>query len=122
MKLTLTLDEVSACAMALLSKAQEAEEEALGCEKLRCASAVEFWQKRAELYRKVYQVERLSTTAGGRKSKGNNEHSIYAGYTGNAPRVQPSGAGKNEAAPAGRHPHGPHGLRAGRLGQAGISG
>lgn len=35
MKLTLTLDEVSACAMALLSKAQEAEEEALGCEKLR---------------------------------------------------------------------------------------
>ena len=56
MKLELTLDEVSACAMALLSKAQEAEEEALGCEKLRCASAVEFWQKRAELYRKVYQV------------------------------------------------------------------
>ena len=56
MKLTLTLDEVSACAMALLSKAQEAEEEALGCEKLRCASAAEFWQKRAELYRKVYQV------------------------------------------------------------------
>ena len=35
MKLELTLDEVSACAMALLSKAQEAEEEALGCEKLR---------------------------------------------------------------------------------------
>nr|DAQ36667.1 MAG TPA: hypothetical protein [Caudoviricetes sp.] len=34
MKLTLTLDEVSTCAMALLSKAQEAEEEALGCEKL----------------------------------------------------------------------------------------
>ena len=56
MKLILTLDEVSACAMALLSKAQEAEEEALGCEKLRCASAVEFWKKRAELYRKVYQV------------------------------------------------------------------
>lgn len=52
MKLELTLDEVSACTMALLSKAQEAEEEALGCEKLRCASAVEFWQKRAELYRK----------------------------------------------------------------------
>lgn len=51
MKLELTLDEVSACAMALLSKAQEAEEEALGCEKLRCASAVEFWQKRANLYR-----------------------------------------------------------------------
>lgn len=48
MKLTLTLDEVSACAMALLSKAQEAEEEALGCEKLRCASAAEFWEKRAK--------------------------------------------------------------------------
>lgn len=56
MKLTLTLDEVSACAMALLSKAQEAEEEALGCEKLRCASAVEFWQKRANLYRKTFEA------------------------------------------------------------------
>lgn len=56
MKLELTLDEVSACAMALLSKAQEAEEEALGCEKLRCASATEFWQKRAEIYKKVYKV------------------------------------------------------------------
>ena len=56
MKVLLTYDEVSACAMALLSKAQEAEEEALGCEKLRCASAVEFWQKRAELYRKAYEA------------------------------------------------------------------
>lgn len=45
MKLTLTIDEVSACAMALLSKVQEAEEEALECEKLRCASAAEFWKK-----------------------------------------------------------------------------
>ena len=59
MKLTLTLDEVSACAMALLSN--------------------------------------------------------YAGCPGNLPRVQPSGAGKNEAAPAGGHPYGHHGLRAGRL-------
>lgn len=56
MKLTLTLDEVSACTMALLSKAQEAEEEALGCEKLRCASAAEFWKKRAELYRKTFEA------------------------------------------------------------------
>lgn len=56
MKLTLTLDEVSACTMALLSKAQEAEEEALGCEKLRCASAVEFWKKRANLYRKTFEA------------------------------------------------------------------
>lgn len=56
MKLELTLDEVSACTMALLSKAQEAEEEALGCEKLRCASAVEFWQKRANLYRKTFEA------------------------------------------------------------------
>ena len=55
MKLTLTLDEVSACAMALLSKAQ-AEEEALGCEKLRCASAAEFWKKRANLYRKTFEA------------------------------------------------------------------
>ena len=56
MKLTLTLDEVSAVTQALLSKAQEAEEEALGCEKLRCASAAEFWQKRAELYRKTFEA------------------------------------------------------------------
>ncbi|WP_293724171.1 hypothetical protein [Phascolarctobacterium succinatutens] len=56
MKLELTCDEVSTCTMALLSKAQEAEEEALGCEKLRCASAAEFWQKRAELYRKTFEA------------------------------------------------------------------
>lgn len=56
MKLTLTLDEVSAVAMALLSKVQEAEEEALECEKLSCASATEFWQKRAELYRKTFEA------------------------------------------------------------------
>lgn len=56
MKLELSYDEVSACTMALLSKAQEAEEEALGCEKLRCASAVEFWQKRANLYRKTLEA------------------------------------------------------------------
>ena len=56
MKLELTLDEVSAVAQALLSKAQEAEEEALGCEKLRCASAAEFWQKRANLYRKTFEA------------------------------------------------------------------
>ena len=56
MKLTLTLDEVSAVTQALLSKAQEAEEEALGCEKLRCAAAAEFWKKRAELYRKTFEA------------------------------------------------------------------
>lgn len=56
MKLELTLDEVSAVTEALLSKVQEAEEEALGCEKLRCASAVEFWQKRANLYRKTFEA------------------------------------------------------------------
>lgn len=56
MKLELTLDEVSACTMALLSKAQEAEEEALRCEKLRRASAAEFWQKRGELYRKTFEA------------------------------------------------------------------
>ena len=66
MKLELTLDEVSAsCAMALLSKAQEAEEEALGCEKLRCASAAEFWQKRAELYRKTFEAVKAQRGAGG---------------------------------------------------------
>lgn len=55
MKLTLTLDEVSACAMALLSKAQEAEEEALGCEKLRCASAAEFWEKKSQPLQKDFR-------------------------------------------------------------------
>lgn len=57
MKLELTLDEVSACAMALLSKAQEAEEEALGCEKLGDMDKdVKFWQERAENYKKVYEA------------------------------------------------------------------
>lgn len=57
MKLELTLDEVSACAMALLSKAQEAEEEALGCEKLGdMDNDVKFWQERAENYKKVYEA------------------------------------------------------------------
>nr|DAW27839.1 MAG TPA: hypothetical protein [Caudoviricetes sp.] len=55
-----------------------------------------------------------------RQSRGG--HKLYAGYSGNASSIQPSGAGKNEAALAGRHPHGPHGLRTGRLEQAGVSG
>lgn len=57
MKLTLTLDEVSACAMALLSKAQEAEEEARECAKLGdMDNDVKFWQERAENYKKVYEA------------------------------------------------------------------
>ena len=56
MKLELTLDEVSAVTQALLSKAQEAEEEALGCEKLRNAAATEFWKKRANLYKKTFEA------------------------------------------------------------------
>ena len=56
MKLTLTLDEVSACAMALLSKAQEAEEEAQRSFSHPSASAAEFWKKRANLYRKTFEA------------------------------------------------------------------
>lgn len=70
MKLTLTLDEVSACVMALLSKVQEAEEEALECEKLRCASAAEFWQKRAELYIKTFEAINVQRASWWEKEQG----------------------------------------------------
>lgn len=71
MKLTLTIDEVSAsCAMALLSKVQEAEEEALECEKLSCASATEFWQKRAELYRKTFEAVNVQRASWWEKEQG----------------------------------------------------
>ena len=70
MKLELTLDEVSTCAMALLSKAQEAEEEALECEKLSCASATEFWQKRAELYRKTFEAVNVQRASWWEKEQG----------------------------------------------------
>lgn len=56
MKLELTLDEVLACAMALLSEAQKAEDKALGCEQAGFDDGVEFWQKRAELYRKTFEA------------------------------------------------------------------
>ena len=56
MKLELSYDEVSTICHALLLKAEEAATGAQECEKLRCASAVEFWQKRAELYRKTFEA------------------------------------------------------------------
>ena len=56
MKLELTLDEVSAVTQALLSQVEEAEEEAQGCEQAGFDNGVEFWQKRAELYRKTFEA------------------------------------------------------------------
>ena len=60
MKLELTYDEVSTIVAALLTKVTTAESNALKCA-LKCAKYgmdkdVEFWQERAEIYKKVYKV------------------------------------------------------------------
>lgn len=57
MKLELSYDEVSAIVAALLAKATTAERNALKCAKLDGMDKdVEFWQERAENYRKVYEA------------------------------------------------------------------
>lgn len=57
MKLELSYDEVSTIVVALLAKATTAESNALKCAKLDGMDKdVEFWQERAENYRKVYEA------------------------------------------------------------------
>lgn len=57
MKLELSYDEVSTIVAALLAKAMTAESNALKCAKLDGMDKdVEFWQERAEKYRKVYEA------------------------------------------------------------------
>lgn len=57
MKLELTYDEVSTIVAALLAKATTAESNALKCAKLDGMDKdVEFWQERAEIYKKVCKV------------------------------------------------------------------
>ena len=57
MKLELSYDEVSAIVAALLAKAMTAESNALKCAKVDGMDKdVEFWQERAENYRKVYEA------------------------------------------------------------------
>lgn len=56
MKLELTYDEVSTIVAALLAKATTAERNALKCAKYGMDEDVEFWQERAENYRKVYEA------------------------------------------------------------------
>lgn len=56
MKLELSYDEVSAIVAALLAKATTAERNALKCAKYGMDKDVEFWQERAETYKKVYKV------------------------------------------------------------------
>lgn len=56
MKLELTYDEVSTIVAALLAKATTAERNALKCAKYGMDKDVEFWQERAETYKKVYKV------------------------------------------------------------------
>ena len=56
MKLELTLDEVSDIVAALLTKVTAAESNALKCAKYGMDKDVEFWQERAETYKKVYKV------------------------------------------------------------------
>ena len=57
MKLELNYDEISTIVAALLAKAATAESNALKCAKLDGMDKdVEFWQERAEIYKKVYKV------------------------------------------------------------------
>ena len=56
MKLTLSYDEVSTIVAALLTKVTTAESNALKCAKYGMDKDVEFWQERAETYKKVYKV------------------------------------------------------------------
>lgn len=56
MKLELSYDEVSTIVAALLAKATTAERNALKCAKYGMDEDVEFWQERAENYKKVYKV------------------------------------------------------------------
>lgn len=52
MKLELSYNEVSTIVAALLAKAMTAESNALKCAKYGMDKDVEFWQERAEVYRK----------------------------------------------------------------------
>ena len=57
MKLELSYDEVSTIVVALLAKATTAERNALKCAKLDGMDKdVEFWQEKAEAYKKVCKV------------------------------------------------------------------
>lgn len=56
MKLKLSYDEISTIAAALLTKVMTAESNALKCAKYGMDKDVEFWQERAETYKKVYKV------------------------------------------------------------------
>jgi len=57
MKLELSYDEVSTIVAALLTKVTTAESNALECAKLDgMEKDIEFWQERAETYKKVYKV------------------------------------------------------------------
>ena len=56
MKLELTYDEVSTIVAALLTNATTAERNALKCAKYGMDKDVEFWQERAETYKKVYEA------------------------------------------------------------------
>lgn len=56
MKLELSYDDVSTIVAALLAKAMTAENNALKCAKYGMDKDVEFWQERAETYKKVYEA------------------------------------------------------------------
>lgn len=56
MKLELTYDEVSTIVAALLTKVTTAESNALKCAKYGMDKDVEFWQERAEIYRKSWNT------------------------------------------------------------------
>lgn len=56
MKLELSYDEISTIVAALLTKVAAAESNALKCAKYGMDKDVEFWQERAETYKKTYEA------------------------------------------------------------------
>ena len=56
MKLELSYDDVSTIVAALLTKVTTVESNALKCAKYGMDKDVEFWQERAEVYRKTYNT------------------------------------------------------------------
>ena len=56
MKLDLSYDVISTLVAALLTKVLTTESNALKCTKYGMDKDVEFWQERAEIYKKVYKV------------------------------------------------------------------
>ena len=96
MKLTLPYDAVSTFVATLLTKVTTAESNALKCAKYGMDKDVEFWQERAEIYKKVYKVveaqfgqadKECEQADSALKEDIRGSTKVYAGHTGNTPLV-----------------------------------